>query len=54
VEDPGPVHAAFGHQEMQMRVEVDSVAEGLDGDNDAGDERFARQGFEVDREGPDG
>jgi len=35
-------------------VEVDPVAEGLDGGDDAGDERFARQGFEVDREGPDG
>jgi hypothetical protein len=35
-------------------MEVDPIAEGLDGDNDARDELFARQGFEVDCEGPDG
>jgi len=54
VEDPGPVHAALGHQEMQVRVEVDPIAEGLDGDNDTGDEFFARQGLKIDREGLDG
>ena len=30
VEDPGPVHSPFGHQEMQMRVEVDPVAGQMD------------------------
>jgi hypothetical protein len=35
-----------------VRVEAYPVAAGLDGDNDAGGERFARQGFEVDRESP--
>jgi len=29
---------------MEMRVEVDAVAESLDGDNDARDELFARRG----------
>ena len=37
-----------------LRVEVYPVAEGLDGDNDAGDELFARQGLKIDREGLDG
>jgi hypothetical protein len=37
VEDPCPVHAAFGHQEMEVRVEVDPIPEGLDGGNDTGD-----------------
>ena len=54
MEDPRPVHAALGQQEMQMRVEVDPIPEGLDGDNDAGDELFARQGLKIDREGLDG
>jgi len=43
VEDPRPVHAALGQQEMQVRVEVDPVPEGLDSNNDAGDELFAGQ-----------
>jgi hypothetical protein len=38
---------------MQMRVEVDPVAEGLDGDVDAGKERLARQRLNIDREGLD-
>lgn len=42
VEDPRPVHSPFGHQEMQVRVKVDPVPEGLDGDNDSRDEIFAR------------
>ena len=41
VEDPGAVDASLGHLEMQMRVEVDPIAEGLDGDDDAGNELFA-------------
>jgi len=36
---------------MQVRVEVDPVAEGLDGDDDAGNERLARQHLKIDREG---
>ncbi len=36
MEDPGLVHSALGHQEMEMRVEVDPVAKGLDGGNDPG------------------
>ncbi len=52
-EDPGPVHAAFGHEEMQERVEVDAIAEGLDGDNDPGDERSARKGLIIERKGLD-
>jgi len=54
VEDPRPVHAALGQQEMQVWVEVDSVPEGLDSNHDAGDELFARQGLKIDREGLDG
>ena len=50
MEDPRPVHAALGQQEMQVWVEVDPIPEGLDSDNDAGDELFARQGLEVDRQ----
>jgi len=30
VKDPHPVHPAFRHQEMQVQVEVDPIAEGLD------------------------
>jgi len=33
MEDPGLVHAALGHQEMEMRMGVDPVAKGLDGGN---------------------
>lgn len=38
---------------MQVRVEVDPVAEGLEGDDDAGNERLASQRLEIDREGLD-
>jgi hypothetical protein len=34
--------------------EVDPLPKGLNGDNDAGDELFARQGLKIDREGLDG
>jgi hypothetical protein len=44
LEDPGPVDTALSQQEMQVRVEVDPVPEGLDSNNDAGDELFARKG----------
>ena len=54
VEDPRPVHAALGQQEMQVRVEVDPIPEGLDSNNDAGDELFSHQGLKIDREGLDG
>jgi hypothetical protein len=54
VEDPRPVHAALGQQEMQVWVEVDPIPEGLDSNHDAGDELFARQGLKIDREGLDG
>ena len=47
------VHSPFGHKKMQVRVEVDPVAEGLDGDDDAGNERLARQRLKVDHEGLD-
>jgi hypothetical protein len=39
---------------MQVRVKVDPVPEGLDRDNDAGDEIFPCQGFKVDLDGPVG
>jgi hypothetical protein len=52
-EGPRPAHSPLGHQQMQVRVEVDPVAEGLDGDDDAGDERLARQRLKIDREGLD-
>jgi len=52
VEDPRPVHAALRHQEMEVRVEVEPVSEGLDRGNHTGDEFFACQGLKVDREGP--
>ena len=54
MEDPRPVHSPFGQQEMQVRVEVDPIPEGLDSNHDAGDELFARQGLKIDREGLDG
>jgi len=31
LEEARPVHPAFGHQEMQVRVGIDPVAEGLNG-----------------------
>jgi hypothetical protein len=31
VEDPGPIHPDLGHQELQVRVKVDPVSEGLGG-----------------------
>jgi len=37
-----------------VRVKVDPVPEGLDRSDDTGDELFACQGLEVDRECPDG
>jgi len=54
VEDPRLVDTALGQQEMQVRVEVDPIPEGLDSNNDAGDELFSRQGLKIDREGLDG
>jgi len=48
-----PVDTALGHQEMQVRVEVDPLPEGLDGDNDAGDDGLTRQSFKIEPEGPD-
>jgi len=36
---------------MQVRVEVDPVAERLDGDDDAGNEQLVRQRLKIDREG---
>ncbi len=53
MEDPRRVHSPFGHQEMHVRVEVDTVAEGLDGDDDPGNERLSCQRLKVDREGLD-
>ncbi len=53
MEDSRLIHAPLGNQEMQVRVEVDPVAEGRDGDDDAGNERLARQRLKVDREGLD-
>jgi hypothetical protein len=53
VESSYPVHSSLGDQKMQVRVEVDPVAEGLDGDDDAGNERLARQRLKIDREGLD-
>ncbi len=34
MEEAGLIHPAFGHQEMEVGVEVDPVAEGLDGSNE--------------------
>jgi hypothetical protein len=42
------------HQEMEVRVEVDLLPEGLDGDDDPEDEPLAGQGFEVGHEGFNG
>ncbi len=53
MEDSRLIHAPLGNQEMQVRGGVDPVAEGLDGDDDAGNERLARQRLKVDREGLD-
>ncbi|HCS49199.1 MAG TPA: hypothetical protein DIW61_13475 [Candidatus Aminicenantes bacterium] len=50
MEDPDPVHSLLGHKKMHVPVEVDP-AEGLDGDDDAGNERLARQRLNIDREG---
>jgi hypothetical protein len=34
MEDACPVHPAPGHQKVEMRVEADPLAEGLDGGDD--------------------
>jgi hypothetical protein len=39
---------------MQVRVKVDPVPEGLDRNDDSGDELFACQGFKIDRKRPGG
>ena len=36
MEEPGLIHPALGHQEMEMRVEIYPVAKGLDGGDDPG------------------
>jgi hypothetical protein len=50
----GPVHAALGYHKVQVRMDIDPVPEGLNGDDKPGYEGFPRQGFEVLHEGPDG
>jgi hypothetical protein len=36
MEDTYLVHSALGHQEMEVGVEINPAAEGLDGSNDSG------------------
>jgi len=49
VENPRPVDTALARQEMQVRVEVDPVPEGLDSDNDAGDVEISTHDLAHDR-----
>jgi hypothetical protein len=50
MEDVRLVGPAFGHQEMEVRVKIDPVPEGLDGGDDARNEILACQSLEVDRD----
>ena len=54
MEDARLVHAALGHQEMEVGVEVYPVPEGLDGRDDTGRKRAPGQAFEVTGQGPEG
>jgi hypothetical protein len=47
------VHPPFGHQEVEVRVEIDPVPKSLDGGDGARDELFPRHGLEILRQGVD-
>jgi hypothetical protein len=49
-----PVHAALWQQEMRVRMNFDPVPEGLESNNNAGDELFSNQGLKIYRDGLDG
>ncbi len=49
---PFPIRPALGHQEMEVGVEVDPVAEGLQDGDDAKRERAAGDGLEIPLQGP--
>ena len=51
MELPSLVHSALGHQQMEVRVEVDPVAKCLDGSNHSGHNVSACHEFEITDEG---
>lgn len=51
LEDARLVYSALGHQDMEVRVEIDPVAEGLDGSNDSGPKLAARDRLKIARQG---
>jgi hypothetical protein len=54
MEDARRVDAALGHQEMEVRVKIDPVPEGLDGGNDPRRKRAPGHNFEIAGQGPEG
>ena len=48
------VHAALGHQEMEVYVKVDPVPEGLDSRGDPGRKRAPGRNLEITGQGPEG
>jgi hypothetical protein len=54
MEDARFVGPAFGHQKMEVHVEIDPVPEGLDGGDDPGRKRAPGHSLEVTAQGPEG
>ena len=54
MEDARPIQAALGNEKMQVRVEIDPVAEGPDGGDDAECERAPGHHLKIPAQGPEG
>jgi hypothetical protein len=54
MEDTRLVHAALGHQKMEVHVKIDPVPEDLDGGDDPGRKRAPGHNLEVTAQGPEG
>ena len=49
IEDARRVHAALGHQEMEVGLEINPVPEGLDGSDNTGLEGHPRRGLKIEK-----
>lgn len=47
MEDPGLIHPAFGHQEMEVQVEIDPGSKCLNGGDDPGPKLAARDSLKI-------
>ena len=54
VEEARLVHPALGHQEMEVRMDIDPVPKCLNGRDDSGHQLATGQNLEIPGQGPEG